>query len=84
MPSILEVQSDTAAKLAAQAAARGISVDAYLRFLVEEQKEKAVSQTPLSPQEKARLWREWAASHSPDTPILSDEAISRGSICRCI
>lgn len=34
----------------------------------------------LSPQEKARLWREWAASHSHDTPLLSDEAISRESI----
>ncbi len=34
----------------------------------------------LSPQEKARLWREWAESHRPDTPLLSDEAVSRESI----
>jgi hypothetical protein len=80
MPSVLEVQPDIAAKIAAQAAERGISVDAYLRYLVEEQQEKTASQKALSPQEKAKLWREWAASHNPDTPLLSDEAISRESI----
>lgn len=80
MPSILEVQPDIAAKIAAQAAERGVSVDAYLRLLVEEQQERTASQKALSPQEKARLWREWAASHNPDTPLLSDEAISRESI----
>jgi len=80
MPSVLEVQPDIAAKIAAQAAERGVSVDAYLRLLVEEQQERTASQKALSPQEKARLWREWAASHNPDTPLLSDEAISRESI----
>lgn len=33
-----------------------------------------------TPQERARAYREWAESHSPDSPILSDEAISRESI----
>ena len=80
MPSVLEVQPDTAAKIAAQAAARGVSIDTYLRLLVEEEQEKTATQKTLSPQEKARLWREWAASHHPDTPLLSDEAISRESI----
>ncbi len=80
MSSILEVQSDLASKIATQAAARGISVDAYLRLLIANEKEEASQQKSLSPQEKARLWREWAASHDPDTPLLSDEAISRESI----
>lgn len=80
MPSVLEVQPDIAAKIAAQAAERGVSVDAYLRLLVEEQQERTASQKAIPPQEKARLWREWAASHNPDTPLLSDEAISRESI----
>jgi hypothetical protein len=80
MPSVLEVHPDTAAKITAQAAARGVSVDTYLRLLVEQQREKAETQQTLSPQEKARLWREWAASHQVDTPLLSDEAISRESI----
>jgi hypothetical protein len=80
MPSVLEVQPDIAEKIVAQAAEHGLSVDAYLRLLVEERQEKTVERKALSPQEKARLWREWAASHNPDTPLLSDEAISRESI----
>lgn len=76
MSSTIEVPPDIAAKIEAQAQARGVPVDVYLRMLIEEQEGKKI----LSPQEKARLWREWAASHSHNTPLLSDEAISRESI----
>ena len=79
MPTILEVQPDVASKIAAQARERGVSVDAYLRSLIEE-KDAAESRPDLSPPEKVRLLREWAASHSLDTPLLSDEAISRESL----
>lgn len=82
MPSTLELPSDVAAKIAAQAAARGVPIEEYLRLLVEEQAAKAEPHPEPSPQEKARLWREWAESHNPDTPLLSDEAISRESIYR--
>jgi hypothetical protein len=34
----------------------------------------------LSADEWIRRFREWANSHSRDTPLLSDEAISRDSI----
>jgi hypothetical protein len=33
-----------------------------------------------TPEERARAYREWAESHSRDTPLLSDAAISRESI----
>lgn len=33
-----------------------------------------------TPDERAQAFREWAESHSHETPILSDEAISRESI----
>lgn len=33
-----------------------------------------------SPEEKAKVFQEWANSHRLNTPILSDEAISRESI----
>ena len=33
-----------------------------------------------TPQERAKAYREWAESHRHDSPILSDEAISRESI----
>lgn len=79
MPTTLEVQPDVASKIAARAQARGVSVDAYLRSLIDEEP-TAKSQAALSPQEKVSLLRDWAASHSLDTPLLSDEAISRESI----
>ena len=34
----------------------------------------------LSPKERAKKWREWAAGHSHKSPLLSDEAISRKTI----
>lgn len=33
-----------------------------------------------TPEEWSRAWREWAANHAPQSPGLSDEAISRDSI----
>ncbi|MGK7932054.1 MAG: hypothetical protein AB4041_11560 [Microcystaceae cyanobacterium] len=33
-----------------------------------------------TPQERAKAYREWAESHSQNSPLLSDEAISRESI----
>ncbi len=33
-----------------------------------------------TPEEWSRAWREWAASHSSDTPALSEDAVSRDSI----
>ena len=33
-----------------------------------------------SPEERAKAFQDWANSHRLDTPILSDEAISRESI----
>jgi hypothetical protein len=34
----------------------------------------------LSPDERAAAFRSWAESHSHNTPVLSDEAISRETI----
>lgn len=80
MPNILEVQPDIAAKIAAGAQAEGVTVDDYLRSLLEEKAAKEESTKTLSPQEKVRLLREWAASHQSTASSLSDEAISRESI----
>jgi hypothetical protein len=76
----LEAQSDTAAIVIAQARRQSLSVDAYLRRLAREFEAAPKPNVPLSPQEKAELWRQWAASHNSDTPLLSDEAVSRESI----
>ncbi len=76
----LEVQSDTATILATQAQQHGLSVDAYLRRLVHEHNSVLFMEAQMSPQEKAALWLQGAASYNLDTPLLSDEAISRASI----
>lgn len=80
MPSIIEVQPDVAAKIAMQAQARGISIESYLRSLVEEKEIASVSSSAQTPTERAAAFRAWADSHKSDAPPLSDEAISRDSI----
>jgi hypothetical protein len=80
MSSVLEIQPDVAAEITTQARAKGISVDDYLRTLLRHEEVKSSPTSSMTPTEKARALREWAASHNPNTPLLSDEAISRESI----
>ena len=77
MSAILEdVRPETAAKIAAQARTRGLSVDDYLRSLLPDELDQP-EQRAFSPQEKAKLWREWIANHSIKGVIADD---SRESI----
>jgi len=80
MPTSLEVEPEVASKIEARARKRGVSVDVYLRELIEAELPATEQANGLTPQDKVNLLREWAASHSLDTPILPDEAISRESI----
>jgi hypothetical protein len=63
----------------AEAEAKGLSLDELVRDLL-----LSLQPTPpgpeLSPEEWIRQFREWTYSHRTDTPLLSDEAISRESI----
>lgn len=79
MSATLEIDKETAEQLAAQAEARGISVDAYLRSLLQGQT-AAEEKAPLRPQDRAKLWREWVDTHSINAPPLSDYALSRESL----
>ena len=77
MALTIELPPEIEARYAAEAAARGIALDAYLR-------ERLVEVAPVPPRnltgpERAAAIREWAKSHRP-TPPLSDEAISRETI----
>src|SRR5689334_18009334 len=64
------------ASLAAQAAARGVSLAEHLRrLLVAQASGSGARETPEKP---VKLWRD--VSGFPDTKPLSDEAISRESI----
>jgi hypothetical protein len=66
----------------AQAQARGLSLEQWM-LEVADQYVQPVSIAHLqktNPQEWARRFRAWADSHDPNTPVLSDEAMSRESI----
>src|SRR5438552_7599454 len=77
MPTMLEVEPEVASKIQARARERGVSVDVYLRELIDEKRTASERSNGLSPQQRVRMLREWASGHSSNTPLLSDEAISR-------
>jgi hypothetical protein len=79
MSSNIEVQPEIAAKIAAHARAAGISISEYLRDLIEKT-DSLPERDSLSPEQRVGMLREWAASHELDTPLLSDDAISREQI----
>ena len=74
------LKPDLEEELKARADAEGLSTEEF----VNRELEKLVASTPqsskLAPEERARLWREWLASHSVGGPPLSDYAVSRESI----
>jgi hypothetical protein len=80
MLTMLEVEPEVASKIKARARERGVSVDVYLRELIDQKEAESNTSNGLSSQEQVRLLREWASSHSTNTPVLSDEAISREDI----
>ena len=77
MPTMLEVEPEVASKIQARGRERGVSVDVYLRELIDQKGTEHERSNGLSPQERVRLLREWASGHSTSTPLLSDDAISR-------
>ena len=75
-----EVESHVAARIQARARERGVLIDVYLRRLLEKEAGVSEKRNVLSSQERVRLLREWASSHSNNTPLLSDDEISRERI----
>jgi hypothetical protein len=77
MTITIELPPEVEAGFAALAAKQGVALPDYLLHLLEEQMlpRKTAS---LSPDERARLWRE-SAKGMPYTPPLSDAAVSRES-----
>lgn len=78
MSVTVELFPELEATYAAQAAAKGVPLPEYLRHVLEE-RAPAPGKRPLSPAERADLWRRTSGG-LPNTPLLSDEAISRESI----
>jgi hypothetical protein len=82
MTVTLNLPPDKEAAFQAQAQARGLSLEQWILEIADQQVQP-VSIAHLqktNPQEWARQFDEWADSHSPDIPVLSDEALSRESI----
>ena len=67
----------TRSKIHARARERGVSVDVYLRELIDEKGTGPEGGNGLSSQERVRMLRDWASGHSANTPLLSDNAVSR-------
>ena len=65
MPTMLEVEPEVASKIQARARERGVSVDVYLRELIDQKGTESENGNGLSSQERVRLLREWASSHQP-------------------
>jgi hypothetical protein len=82
MTIALNLPPEKEAAFQAQAKARGLSLEQWM-LEVADQSVQPVSIAHLqktNPQEWARRFRAWADSHNPNTPVLSDEAMSRESI----
>lgn len=80
MLTMLEVEPELASKIQARAKERRVSVDVYLRELIDEKGTESERSSGFSSQERVALLRQWASGHGTNMPVLSDEAISRESI----
>ena len=78
MSVLIELPPEIEASLAAQAEAQGVPLSEFLRHLLEE-RVSAGKAGALSPADRAAAWRN-SVRDLPDTPPLSDAAISRENI----
>jgi hypothetical protein len=82
MTVTIELPPEVESSLVAQAEAWGLPLAQYVEYLVEYILREQVplhADAALSPDERAAVWRE-SVKGLPNTPPLSDEAISRESI----
>lgn len=77
MGTMIEVKPETAKKLHSLAAGKGVSVDELLRVYVLGL--TANGNLTSSQADKVDSFIEWAKNHPTNTPLLSDEAVSRRS-----
>lgn len=82
MTLTIELSPEREAALKAQAHALGLSIEEWLLYLAEQHVPRGsiAHLQKTDPEEWARQFRAWADNHDPNTPVLSDEAMSRESI----
>jgi len=76
MPTILEVEPELVSKIQPLARERGVSVDVYLRELMDQKETESERSNGLSSQERVHMLRGWASGRSTNTPVLSDEPLA--------
>ncbi len=78
----IELSEEKAAALKAQADAQGLTIERWLEQIAEQhvQPVSIAHLQKTNPKEWARQFDAWVDSHDPNTPVLSDEAMSRESI----
>ncbi len=77
MSTPFEIEPETAEILASQARALGLSIDEYLRSLLARTNDRAKEKPfyeSATPEELARAYVEWAASHRPNSPVILDDS----------
>ncbi len=83
MTLTLEFPGEIEAALASQAAAHGMTLEAWVQKIAVDRARSTRPrslQDELTPAEWVRQFDAWVAGHDRTTPLLSDEAISRNSI----
>ena len=86
MTITLPLEPQQEARLVAAARAKGLSLDAFVREVIDKalaETPQQSSASPLTPEERATAFRNWAESfpHHRNVP-LSDDAISRDAFYR--
>jgi hypothetical protein len=78
----IELSDEKAAALKALAEAQGLTVERWLEQIAEQylQPVSIAHLQKTNPKEWMRQFDAWVDSHDANTPILSDEAMSRESI----
>jgi hypothetical protein len=82
MTVTLNLPPEKEAAFKAQARARGLSLEQWMMEVVDQyvQPVSIAHLQNTDPKEWARHFDAWVDSHNPNTPVLSDEAMSRESI----
>ncbi len=80
MTITLEIAPETERRIAEEADRLGLSVQEYARQVLEQTSASELTRARLSPQQRAEHFLKWAASHRRDTPLLTDQEISREAL----
>ena len=75
----IELPEELEKSLAAEAKIYGMELPQYLESLLRQRAVETPARPTMTAAEKAKAWRE-GATRFPDTPPLSDEAISRENL----